>query len=72
MKNALKIIAFANVDRIQGTIALLDVAQRAMDEDGYDLAAAFLDMAREAYFAKINEKSGIFSEVCTIQSGPSH
>lgn len=49
MKNALEIVAFSNVSRLRGIIALIDVAQAALDEDSQPLAAAYLEHAREAY-----------------------
>jgi len=52
MNNALELIAFAHVSRMQGTLALLDVVQRAMDQDGHHLPAAILEMARDAYLGK--------------------
>lgn len=57
MKSALEIVAFANISRTQGILALIDVAQKALDEDGICLAAAYLEHAREAYINHLNSLS---------------
>jgi len=58
MSNALELIAFARTNRMQGTLALLDATQRAMDVDGHALPAAILEMARETYIGKQVEAFG--------------
>ena len=66
MKNALELVAFNNVGRAEGTLALLDAAQRAMDEDGHDLAAAILEMAREIYISTYLDE---FNPLATTMHG---
>ena len=45
MKYALELIAFSKGDRYLGTMLLLQVALKALDEDGQQMAAAYVDLA---------------------------
>ena len=45
MKSALELIAFSKGDRYLGTMLLLQVALKALDEDGQQMAAAYVDLA---------------------------
>jgi hypothetical protein len=45
MKTALEIVAFANRNEIEGTVALLETALAALDRSGNHLCAALVDLA---------------------------
>ena len=45
MKSALELVAFSQGDRYFGTMLLLQVALEALESDGQQIAAAYVDMA---------------------------
>ncbi len=51
MRSALQIVAFSNSTKFNGIIALLETALEALDETGQFRAAAYVDMALNAYVA---------------------
>ena len=57
MKSALKIIAFSNGDPLIGISALLEVALEALDEQGQNLAAAYVDLGLARYLEVVAERS---------------
>ena len=59
MKSALKIVAFSNVTRSEGIIALLETALRALDDEKSYLSAACVSAALDHYYAKLAGQAGL-------------
>lgn len=58
MRSALKIIAFSNSTKFDGIVALLETALEALDDTGQFRAAAYVDMALNAYVTDaVSEKN---------------
>ena len=63
MRSALKIIAFSNSTKFDGIVALLETALEALDDTGQFRAAAYVDMALNAYVSPpfpVNPLSGVY------------
>jgi len=55
MKTALEIVAFSHGCEFSGTLALLETARRVLDRKGDLLAAAYVDMAINAFVIRADE-----------------
>lgn len=68
MKSAIAIVAFSQCSELEGTIALLEVAQEALDKNGRNLPAAIIDLALAHLLEEVG-RPGIYSleEVTTLQ-----
>lgn len=55
MRSALNIVAFANVSKDEGIVALLETALAAIDTTGQNLAGAYVEIALQLLLNQADE-----------------